>query len=107
MKSRVAWLYVSSSWAPRCTARRSWQRWRTVPGFSGTRLAKATYGEVFSHVHTIPARWQELIWTKGSSDLYVQQNTWDPATCQDSPFQAPAGTRIPAPASSSSRRALV
>ena len=55
----------------------------TVPGFSGTTLAKATYGEIFSHVHTTPARWQELIQTKGSSDLYVQQNTWDPATCQN------------------------
>ena len=55
----------------------------TVPGFSGATLAKATYGEIFSHVHTIPASWQELIQTKGSSDLYVQQNTWDPATCQN------------------------
>ncbi|MGZ4287397.1 MAG: hypothetical protein ACXVHB_24410 [Solirubrobacteraceae bacterium] len=55
----------------------------TVPGFSGTTLAKATYGDIFSHVHTIPARWQELIWTKGSSDLYVQQNTWDPTTCDN------------------------
>jgi hypothetical protein len=53
----------------------------TVPGFSGTTLAKATYGEIFSHVHTIPASWQELIQTKGASDLYVQQNTWDPSLC--------------------------
>jgi hypothetical protein len=53
----------------------------TVPGFSGTTLAKATYGEIFSHVHTIPASWQELIQTKGASDLYVQQNTWDPSVC--------------------------
>jgi hypothetical protein len=53
----------------------------TVPGFSGATLAKATYGHIFSHVHTIPASWRELIWTKGSSDLYVQQNTWDPSAC--------------------------
>ena len=54
----------------------------TVPGFSGTTLAKATYGEIFSHVHTIPASWQELIQTKGASDLYVQENTWDPNLCR-------------------------
>lgn len=47
-------------------------------GFSGTTLAKATYGDIFSHVHTIPASWDELITTKGLSDLYVQQNTWQP-----------------------------
>jgi hypothetical protein len=53
----------------------------TAPAFSGTPLAKATYGEIFSHVHTIPGSWQELIQTKGASDLYVQQNTWDPSLC--------------------------
>lgn len=53
----------------------------TVPGFGGTTLAKATYAEIFSHVHTNPASWQELIQTKGVSDLYVQQNTWDPSLC--------------------------
>lgn len=26
----------------------------TVPGFSSSTLAKATFGEIFSHVHTIP-----------------------------------------------------
>ena len=50
-------------------------------GFTGTTLAKGTYGEIFSHVHTIPASWNELIQTKGTSDLYVQQNTWDPSLC--------------------------
>ena len=30
-------------------------------GFTGTTLAKATYGEVFSHVHTVPASWSEKI----------------------------------------------
>jgi hypothetical protein len=34
-------------------------------------------------VHTVPASWQELISTKGSSDLYVQQNTWDPTSCDN------------------------
>ncbi len=46
-------------------------------GFSGTTLAKATYGKISSHVH-IPDTWDELIRTKGLSDLYVQQNTWQP-----------------------------
>jgi hypothetical protein len=55
----------------------------TAPGFSGLTLAQATYGPIFSHVHTMPASWRELIWTKGSSDLYVQQNTWDPAACNN------------------------
>jgi hypothetical protein len=46
--------------------------------FSGTTLAKATYGAIFSHAHTVPATWDEHIQTKGDSDLYVQQNTWQP-----------------------------
>ena len=50
----------------------------STPGFSGTTLAKATFGEIDSHVHTVPAHWDELIKTKGDSDLYVQQNTWQP-----------------------------
>lgn len=53
----------------------------TVPGFSGTTLATAKFGPVFSHIHTVPAGWSELIQTKGESDLFVQQNTWDPALC--------------------------
>jgi quercetin dioxygenase-like cupin family protein len=47
-------------------------------GFTGTTIAKATYGEIYSHVHTVPAYWSEKIQTKGDSDLYVQQNTWQP-----------------------------
>ena len=46
--------------------------------FGGTTLAKATYSDIFSHVHTVPAAWDELISTKGASDLYVVQNTWQP-----------------------------
>src|SRR5580765_6407679 len=48
--------------------------------FSGTTLAKATFGEIDSHVVAEPG-WQEKIKTHGSSDLYVQQNTWDPTKC--------------------------
>jgi hypothetical protein len=54
----------------------------TVPGFSGSTLAKATFGEIFSHVQSHdPQFWNEVIKTEGSSDLYVQQNTWDPGAC--------------------------
>jgi len=55
----------------------------TTPGFAGTTLAKGTYGQILSHVHTTPPAWSELILTKGSSDLYVQENTWDPAACRN------------------------
>ncbi len=52
----------------------------TVPGFKGTTLANATFGEIFSHVQTqTPQFWNEVIKTEGASDLYVQQNTWDPS----------------------------
>ncbi len=48
-------------------------------GFSGTTLAKATFAEIFSHVQTnTPQLWNEVIKTEGASDLYVQQNTWQP-----------------------------
>ncbi len=48
-------------------------------GFAGTTLAKATFGDLFSHVHSkAPQFWNEVIQTKGNSDLYVQQNTWQP-----------------------------
>ena len=50
-----------------------------APGFAGKTLAMATFGEIDSHVHTVPASWQEMIKTKGLSDLYVQQNTWNPS----------------------------
>jgi hypothetical protein len=50
-------------------------------GFTGT-TAKATYGDFFSHVQAHdPQFWNEVIKTVGATDLYVQQNTWDPGTC--------------------------
>ena len=45
---------------------------------TSTTLAKAQFGELDSHVHTMPAYWQEMIKTKGLSDLYVQSNVWAP-----------------------------
>ncbi len=47
-------------------------------GFTGTTLATAQFGELDSHVHTVPADWQAWIRTKGLSDLYVQSNVWTP-----------------------------
>ena len=48
-------------------------------GFVGTTLAKGTFGDLFSHVHSkTPQFWNEVIQTQGDSDLYVQQNTWQP-----------------------------
>ena len=48
-------------------------------GFVGTTLAKGTFDDFKSHVRG--DGWDEKIKTKGVTDLYVQQNTWDPATC--------------------------
>src|SRR6476661_7359355 len=54
----------------------------TTPGFSGTTLAKATFGQLDIKAKTHPANlWNAKIKTKGDSDLYVQQNTWDPSAC--------------------------
>jgi hypothetical protein len=47
-------------------------------GFTSTTLAKAQFGELDSHVHTVPADWQAWIRTKGLSDLYVQSNVFTP-----------------------------
>jgi predicted metal-dependent enzyme (double-stranded beta helix superfamily) len=48
-------------------------------GFTGTTIAKATFGDLFSYVHDkTPQSWNELIWTHGNTDMYVQQNTWQP-----------------------------
>ena len=47
------------------------------PVYVGKTLATATFGEIDSHVQSEPA-WQEKLKTKGLSDLYVQQNTWNP-----------------------------
>jgi hypothetical protein len=54
----------------------------TTPGFSGATLAKATFGDLDIKAKTIPADvWKAELTTKGDSDLYVQQNTWDPSAC--------------------------
>jgi hypothetical protein len=53
----------------------------TTPGYSGTTLAKATLDALRIKAHTDPAHWKVDLKTKGDSDLYVQQNTWDPSLC--------------------------
>ncbi len=53
----------------------------TTPGFAGLTIAKATFPTIHSHVRAEDPHWSELIKTRGASDLYVQQNTWDPAAC--------------------------
>jgi hypothetical protein len=51
-------------------------------GFTGVTTAKATYREFFSHVQAHdPQFWNEVMKTVGATDLYVQQNTWDPGSC--------------------------
>ena len=53
-----------------------------LSGFTGATTAKATYERIFSHVQAKgPQFWNEVINTVGATDLYVQNNTWDPATC--------------------------
>ena len=53
------------------------------PGYISSTLASATFGPIDSHIvsKTTKPHWRETIKTKGSSDLYVQQNTWDPTAC--------------------------
>jgi hypothetical protein len=57
--------------------------WATpASGFSATTLSKGTFGDidVFNKVVPPPQGdvWLSLQKTKGSSDLYVQQNVWQP-----------------------------
>ena len=48
-------------------------------GFVGVTVAKGTFGDIHSHVKSkTPQRWDEMIRTHGASDLYIQQNTWQP-----------------------------
>ncbi len=48
-------------------------------GFVGTTLALGRFQEFDINLHTIPADiWQSQQRTKGDSDLYVQQNVWQP-----------------------------
>jgi quercetin dioxygenase-like cupin family protein len=66
----VTALYVGKAWATPATS-----------GFAGTTLAMGRLGEfnVFNHLVTPGAPpWLSMQMTKGSSDLYVQNNVWQP-----------------------------
>ena len=63
--------------------------WATPPqGFVGTTIALGRFGEIDIYNHSIPPSLRDeghksnmpLLWqqTKGSSDLYVQSNVWQP-----------------------------
>jgi hypothetical protein len=63
-----------------------------TPGFSGTTLAKATFGDLDIKAKTSigstemrPEFWKAELKTMGLSDLYIQQNTWDPSACTAGP----------------------
>jgi hypothetical protein len=61
-------------------------------GYVGHTLATARYGDIFSHVNSkITGHWNELIKTEGPSDLFVQENTWDPTTCNPAPCTPTTG----------------
>ena len=48
-------------------------------GFTGTTVALGHFQEFEINLHTIPANiWQSQQRTKGDSDLYLQQNVWQP-----------------------------
>ena len=60
----------------------------SAPGFTGMTLAKATFGDldINAKADTDPTTpgmqlWKAALKTNGDSDLYVQQNTWDPSMC--------------------------
>ncbi len=61
-----------------------------TPGFKGVdgrqrhiRLVQLPHreGRVKQRHPGHPSGWQETLQTQGDSDLYVQQNTWDPSAC--------------------------
>jgi hypothetical protein len=54
-------------------------------GFIGRTVATATFGNIRSHVQVKaaseagnPQFWNEVIHTEGRSDLFIQDNTWQP-----------------------------
>ncbi len=91
MRKRLTWLVLLSA-AILVTAlyhaRRVLATPASNPGFSSTTIAKGKFGEIEVFNHFIPPnstqeRHRHDVWlswqkTKGSSDLYVQSNTWAP-----------------------------
>src|SRR3954453_23401552 len=82
MKSKWLWFVVLAAIAAAAYGGTVLATPATTPGFSGTTLAKATFADLDINAKTIPADdWKAQLKTKGDSDLYVQQNTWDPSLC--------------------------
>jgi len=83
MKARWAWPVVIALLAVGVHAVPAGATPATAPGFKGTTLAMATFGQIKSELEAEGSKphWQEQIRTHGLSDLYVQQNTWDPSAC--------------------------
>jgi predicted metal-dependent enzyme (double-stranded beta helix superfamily) len=89
MRRKLTWLVLFSAVIVAVALRYAGNVWATpASGFVATTLAKGTFGEieVFNHF-TLPNSnaeehehdtWLALQKTKGSSDLYVQSNVWQP-----------------------------
>lgn len=89
MQRRLLWLGLFSA-AIVVTALHQARRVQATPadGFTGTTLAQGRFGEIDVFSHFVPPSTQMdrhgrdvwLSWqkTKGSSDLYVQNNVWVP-----------------------------
>ena len=84
MQKRLMWIVLSAAflfaglhYAVRASA-------TPASGFSGTTIAKGTLAEFAVFNRSLPADtadgkiWLSFQQTKGASDLYVQNNTWQP-----------------------------
>ena len=107
MKSRVAWTLCLVVLGTALYGAKVLATPATVPGFSGTTLAKATYGEIFSAPAHDPRELAGAHLDQGIVRPLRPAEHMGPHGLQQHVHSesAPAGTRIPAPASSSSRRA--
>lgn len=89
MKRKLGWLLMLTAVIVAATVYTRTVSATAANGFAATTLAKGTLGEfeVFNHA-ILPATpgkeqedpnvWMSLEKTKGSSDLYVQSNVWQP-----------------------------
>jgi uncharacterized RmlC-like cupin family protein len=83
MRRELTWLVLLSATIVVTALRYTGTVWATPAnaGFKATTLAKGTFGDIEVFNHTTPADndvWLSLQKTKGSSDLYVQSNVWQP-----------------------------
>jgi len=81
MRKRWLWTFVLSVTAVAAVVAAYAGTVRATPaqGFSGKTLATAKFGNISTHVQTQdPQFWNMVMQTRGSSDLYVQENTWQP-----------------------------